>query len=248
MDWSATQSTSNNESYLSFTIYPVGGDDSYYYTGPTYLYVNGNCIDSWDRREFWTQTSSHARTTLYSSTTLKHAQDGTRSFTLKIVTQIYYKTDNATGSGTFTLKTIPRATEISTVPSFNVEDTLSCTFTPYVNTFTHALSVSLNNETIKTVNPYTSGSAVSLSDAEILTAYKAMGTARSADFTFALTTYNSGSSIGTKSKTGTGTCRGTAMVNANGTWKQALPWVNVNGVWQKALAYTRASGSWKRGK
>lgn len=248
VDWSATQSTANNESYLSFSIYPVGGSVSYYWTGPTYLYVNGSQIKSWERQEMWTQTSSHSRTTLTASTTLKHAQDGKRSFTLSIGTQIYYKYENATGSGSFTLKTIPRATEISAVPSFNVEDSFSCTFTPYVNTFTHSLQVKLNNQVIKTANPYTSGTAVTLTNTEVLHAYEAMGSARSADFTFELTTYDNGTSLGKKTKLGTGTCRGTAMVNVGGTWKQALPWINDNGTWKKALAYTRASGAWKRGK
>lgn len=34
-------------------------------------------------------------------------------------------------------------------------------------------------------------------------------------------------------------------VKANGTWKQAIPYVKVNGTWKKAVPYIRVNGTWE---
>ena len=251
VDWSLTsQSIEKNQSTITFSVYPVGGTSSYYTTGASHLSVNGTEVKTWARTDMYTAKNGNTRWTGTYSTTLTHNADGTRSFSASFYTYIFYGDGNPDGyascSGSWSLPTIERATEISTIPSFNLEDSLLCTFTPATDSFTHSLVVSINNTSIITANPYTSGTALTLTNAQILNAYNAMGDAKSADFTFALTTYNNGTSIGTKEKLGTGTCAGTARIRVSGSYKRALPWVKVNGTWKKALGFTRNS-TWKRG-
>ena len=250
--WTATQSITNNQSYVSWTLSAsksasgwVNGElELYASSGSTTLidYVAPKATgDSRPRISDGTQTTG--------SFTLGHNDSGDGNFWVRIRARVYVGTAHDwtnTASTTFYLNQIQRATDISAIPSFNLEDSLSCTFTPALNTFTHTLVVSISNETIVTVNPYTSGTAVALTNAQILHAYEAMGTAKSADFTFSLTTYNGGTSLGTKTKVGTGTCAGTSKIRVSGSYKRALPWVRVNGVWKKALGFSRHS-TWKRG-
>lgn len=251
IEWSATQSIANNSSYVSILIYPVGGTSSYYTTGISHLEVNGEEVKTWARQDMYKETQSHSRWEGRYSTTIYHNSAGEANLQIVFWTYIYYGNGNPDGlaekARNWTLNTIPRATEISAIPSFNLEDYLSCTFTPYVDTFTHSLDVSINNESIVTVNPYTSGSTVTLTNAQILHAYEAMGTAKSADFTFSLTTYNGGTSLGTKTKVGTGTCAGTSDIRVGGVYKRALPWINDNGTWKKALGFSKDGATWKRG-
>ena len=240
-----TRNTTANTSTINWTLYSTGGSSTYYTVGPTTVTINGTQVyykaqQSWSSHNFPAATGSTS-----GSLTVSHNSDGNKSITVSLTTAVY-NDGTGTTSKTWTLDKINRNSQIASVPSFNVEDTLSCNFTKYVDTYTDTLTLKYGDTEIASFSNYTTGTAVSLTDAQILTAYGALGSAKSGDFTFMLTTYNGEDSIGTSSMTGTGTCVGTARVNVNGTWKRALPWVKVNGTWKKALGFSRHS-TWKRG-
>ena len=241
-----TRNTSANTSTINWTLYSTGGSSSYYTVGPTYVYINGSQVYYKAHTSYSTHSFPAATGSTSGSTTVSHNADGTKSITVSLTTAVYYD-GTGTASSTWTLDKINRNSQIASVPSFNIEGSIVCNVTKYVQSYSDTLTIKYGDTTIASFPNYTSGTAVTLTDSQILTAYQALGSQKSGDFTFVVTTYNGSTSVGSSSKVGTGTCVGNAWVQVNGVYRRALPWVNVNGTWTKALSYTRASGSWKRG-
>ncbi len=145
------------------------------------------------------------------------------------------------------LTNIPRASVLGTVSAFNLEDAFSASVTKYSASFTDKLELFLDSSLIATRSAYTNAAAVSLTDDEILTAYRLMGTSETDTFTFKLSTYSGTTLLGTSTKSAAGTSAGTMKIRVNGAWERAVPYVRVSGVWKKALGLSYNS-SWKRGK
>lgn len=144
------------------------------------------------------------------------------------------------------LDTIPRGSIIGTIFAFNFEDTFSVPVTKYSDSFTDDLTIKLGSATIKTITGYTNGTAINLTDDELLAAYNALGENMSASTTFETVTKSSGTQIGTSSGTATGTAAGTVHVKTGGDWKRAVPHVKAGGVWKKAIMLVKDT-DWKRG-
>ena len=70
--------------------------------------------------------------------TITHKPDGTRSFSVSIKGAIYYYAVNCTGSQTFTLDTIPRASSISCTKA-NIESKPTITINRASTSFTHTI-------------------------------------------------------------------------------------------------------------
>lgn len=100
----------NNQTTIDWTLKGAGeGQAGYYTSGPITLNIAGEKV-------YYSET----RFRLYDGTvvasgtrTLTHNNDGTRQFTVDIVAAIYTFAVNCTGSGSFTLDSIERASEIS---------------------------------------------------------------------------------------------------------------------------------------
>lgn len=241
-----TRNTAANTSTINWTLYSTGGTSTYYTVGPTYVYINGSQVYYREQKSWRTQEFPAATGSTSGSTTVSHNADGTKTITVELVTAVY---NDGTGSSSksWTLDAIQRSSVIANVPSFNIEDGLSCTFTKYVDSYTQTLKLSYGSTDIATFSNYTSGTTVTLTNAQILAAYNAMGTNKSGDFTFTLTTYDGSTSRGNSTKNGTGTCAGTSDIRVSGVYKRALPWVNDNGTWKKALGFSKDEATWKRG-
>lgn len=111
LNWSIkSQSIDNNSTTISYTLFGDGDATSkYYYSGPFLLKIQGSEV-----------YKSSSRIQLYKGTkltegtlTIKHNDDGSKSFSVEVKAAIYKSSYNCNGSGTFDLKSIPRASTIS---------------------------------------------------------------------------------------------------------------------------------------
>ena len=143
---------------------------------------------------------------------------------------------NLDAEDTVTLDTIPRASEIVSVGSFNVEDTLSVEVDKKAQSFSDTLTISLGGETIKTITDYESEDSISFSDTEQLKIYNLIDD-WSDTFTFTISTYNSGTLIGTDSATATGTIKGDVTYHTGGADKKATFYIGTSNGVKRCITY-----------
>jgi hypothetical protein len=110
-NWSIkSQSIDNNNTIINYTLLGDGdAESSYYYSGPFLLKIQGNEVYKSSSRIQLKKGTVLTKGTL----TIKHNDDGTKSFSVEIKAAIYKSSYNCNGSGTFDLKSIPRASTIS---------------------------------------------------------------------------------------------------------------------------------------
>lgn len=114
LTWSATQSIANNTSTIKWTLTGAGkAQATWYKAGGFYVNIGGNVVCNW---------STDKRITLYNgtkiasgTTTLSHAADGSKSFSINIQAGIYTYARNCSGTGNFSLNTIARASQPSCI-------------------------------------------------------------------------------------------------------------------------------------
>ena len=159
-----TINIASNTSTISWKLETIGGDDNYYYTGPTTLTIDGK------QAYYLARTGEHkfpcAKGSTSGEVTIAHNNDGSKAISVSFSTAIYTKTVS-TYSDTWELDAIPRGATITSAPtSFNDEE----------------------NPTISYSNP--AGAAIeaciSLDGTTALIGYKSLA-ASSTSYTFALT-------------------------------------------------------------
>jgi len=116
---------------------------------------------------------------------------------VQIQAGIYYYAVNCTGSGSFSLPTINRISDITAVGGSNTSDELSVTYTEYVAAYTNNLIVKLGSTTLQTINDYQSGASFTLLDSALNTIYSTVTTAKTVTLSFSLQTYSGSLFIGT---------------------------------------------------
>ena len=108
LSWTATQSIANNTSTISWTLSTAGGYSSWITERTVYVDIDGERVFS------KTNAVDRYRGTIATGTkTISHNSDGTRSFSVSLAAAIYYSSIGCTGSQTFTLDTIARASTLS---------------------------------------------------------------------------------------------------------------------------------------
>ncbi len=248
--WTATQSTTNNESYVSWTLSCTKSA-----TG----WVNGELeLDAYGARRYTAPVASgdsrpriSAGTQATGSFTVKHDDSsGTGSFGIAIRGRIYVGTAsdwNVRGSTTFYLDTIPRASTLGKINNFNLEDAVTVNVDKKNSSFTDTLELLIDNVAVKTISNYTSRT-VSLTNEELARAYNLISSSATSKIVrFKVTTKNGSTTIGSNTSGDiTATVAGTARIKANNTWKRSVPWVKVDGVWRRAVSNVNDSGTWKR--
>ena len=146
--WTATQNVGANTSTISYKVEAAGGSAGWYMCGPCKVVVAGKTV--YNNTGRWKQYKG----TLHSGTiTVRHNNNGTASFSASISSAIYYYADGTgNGSKTWSLNTIPRASQPSvntwpdTVSSVNIGDSI----TIHMNTkasFTHKVTATFGNKT-----------------------------------------------------------------------------------------------------
>lgn len=117
----------------------------------------------------------------------------------------------ATGGGTrdstynFSLAIDPAASVLGSISNFTIGNAINIPITKYSSGFTDSLTISVAGTTIKTINNITNGYDVSFSSTELTNIYKKIPSSTTATFTFKLTTKSGSTTVGTSTKTATGT-------------------------------------------
>src|SRR5574344_607266 len=107
-------------------------------------------------------------------------------------------------SPTYNLYVDPAGSDLGSISNFNVGDSIYIPITKYSSDFSDTLVIQYGGTTVKTISNISNGTYVSFTSSELNTIYSMMSTVNSGTFSFALTTYSGGSSVGTSSRTATG--------------------------------------------
>lgn len=191
LSWTATQSIANNTSTISWTLSTAGGYSSWITERTVYVDIDGERVFS------KTNAVDRYRGTIATGTkTISHNSDGTRSFSVSLAAAIYYSSIQCTGSQTFTLDTIARASTLSVS-----DGTLGTKTTPTADrkssSFTHTLTWECGSYsgTIATKSPATSWDFTPELKLASVAPY-----GQKVYCTYTLSTYNGSTLVGTDSK------------------------------------------------
>lgn len=191
LEWTATQSISDNTSTISWTLSAKGGSSSWYTDRTIYVNIDGDQVYS------KTAAVDRYKGTIASGTkTLTHNSDGSRSFSVSLGAAIYYSSVNCTGSQTFTLNTIARASGLS-VSDGTLGSAQTITASRNSSAFTHTLTWKCGSYS-GTIATKSSATSWSFTPELKLAEGAPNGTKVYCGFT--LTTYNGTTSIGSVEK------------------------------------------------
>ncbi len=204
LNWTATQSIANNTSTISWNIKVSTGSGGYVVVSEIRAKIAGEEVYY---RNHDNHTNGYNGTQIASGTkTITHNTDGTKSVSMSIEAGIYQWAINKSGSNTFTLDTIPRASSITSASNKTLGNACSIKWTPNASTFKYKVKFSLgswNYTTPSFISP-ASTSEYTYDDYTLpLDVAKQLPNATTGTMTAYLYTYNSsGTQIGsTASKT-----------------------------------------------
>lgn len=188
LSWTATQSVANNTSTISWTLSAKGGNSSWYAERTVNVVIAGSTVYSKTSR-----VERYTGTVASGTKTITHNTDGTKSFSVSLEAAVYYSSVNCTGSKTFTLTTIARASSITSADNKTLGNACSIKWTPNSSSFSYKLKFVLGDWSYttgaispKSTSAYTyTGYTIPVSVANYIT------TATSATMTVYLYTYSS---------------------------------------------------------
>lgn len=140
----ASQSVTNNTTTISWNISAVGGSSSWYRSNPTSVYINGN-------RVYYngTRVQQYKGVIASGSYTIAHNSEGNAAFSASVQSAIYSTSVNCTGSGSWNLPQIARASQPSCItwPNTtedigNIGDTITIHMNRHSDKFTHTVRYS----------------------------------------------------------------------------------------------------------
>ena len=140
VSWTATQSATDNSSTISWEIEAIGGSHGYYVERTLSVSIYGDTV--------YSKTSAvnrYAGTIKTGKKTIKHDSNGERDFKISIEVASYTYAVNCTGSKTFTLTTIPRASTITSASDLTLGNKCSIKWTPKSTSFRYKLKFTLGN-------------------------------------------------------------------------------------------------------
>lgn len=201
--WSlSSQNTDGNYSVIKWSLYGAGGKNEYWYTNVKEKYVT---VNGATQSNDTLQATYNGTTPFSGTTTIYHNTDGTKSFSASAGGAFYYYGSyNSTGSGTWTLPTIPRASSITSAGNVTLGNACNIKWTPASSSFKYKLKFSLGTWSATTgfISPATT-SAYTYTGYTIPadeTLYKLIPNSPTGTMSVALTTYNSsGAQIGSTS-------------------------------------------------
>lgn len=189
--WTATQSTANNTTTISWTIKAGGTYSGYVQVSELKLTIDGTVVYS---RNSSNHTNCFSGTTLKTgTTTVTHDSNGSKSVMIKIEAGIYNWTINKSGSSTFTLDTIARASSITSVGNVTLGNACSVKWTPASTSFYYKLKFSIGSwsATTSAIKPNTTSAYTYSSYTIPLAAANQISRATSGTMTVYLYTYSS---------------------------------------------------------
>ena len=193
-EWNiSNQNIQNNTTTISWTLSGAGtASVGYYKAGNFKVVIDGKTV-----------YSSTTRINLYNGTTVKsgtytftHGTDGTKTFKVSAEGGIYTTAVNCTGSATFSLPAIPRASTILSVSGNKITDKYSVKYSKAISTYNDTLQINVSGRSVsQKIANYSSGASFSLSDAVKKDIYS-VGS-QNVYLEFQLVTYNGSTKIGT---------------------------------------------------
>lgn len=214
----ASQDVANNRTVINWSLRGAGGStSSWIMSGNFKVLINGQQVYfSSNRIQLYNGT-----TVATGSFTINHNNDGTASFGAYAEAGIYYVAVNCSGSGSWSLPTIPRASQpsINTYPNnspdFNIGDKITIHMNRAASIFTHTVKINYGSTSYTIATGVTNSCTFDTSTiANAL--YALIPNANTYSNTISVTTYNGSTNIGTK------TCPYNAkVVNANPTFNAA---------------------------
>ena len=193
-EWNVSnQNIQNNTTTISWTLSGAGtANVGYYKAGNFKVVIDGKTV-----------FNSPERINLYNGTVVKngtyvfnHNKDGTKTFKASVEGGIYTTAVNCTGSATFSLPAIPRASTILSVSGNKITDKYSVKYSKAVSTYNDTLQINVAGRSVsQKITNYSSGSTFSLSDAVKKDIYS-VGY-QNVYLEFQLVTYNGSTKIGT---------------------------------------------------
>lgn len=194
--WTARDYDINNiQTTIDWTLKGAGtGQVGYYYTGNIYLRIDGNTAYHHTGSRFALWNGTHVAS---GSFTFTHEGDGSRNFDVYLEAGIYTYAVNCSGSGTFTLDTIPRKSTLSADNgTLGVAQTLKVT--KKASRFTHTIRYAIGND-YWTIALKASETTIPWTPPIERASYNTTGTSIKAVLT--IITYNGSDEIGTDSVT-----------------------------------------------
>lgn len=201
-----SQNIANNTSTVYYKLY-IQGEDGYgfwneYGTGKTDVYINGSRVHYQTGRNF--NIRGGGKQDLASgTTTVKHNEDGSKSFSFSA--SLWSSSATGSISGNFTLSKIPRKSDFSLLNSsgsaitrIDAGDSVNISISKKVSRFTHTVKVSYAG-TSETIATKTSSSSVTWSNSSNVVS-KYMQGLTSLTLTFSVDTYDGNTLIGSNSK------------------------------------------------
>ena len=254
LNWTATQSIANNTSTISWNIKVSTDSGGYVVVSEIRAKIAGEEVYY---RSHDNHTNGYNGTQIASGTkTITHNTDGTKSVSMSIEAGIYQWAINKSGSNTFTLDTIPRASSITSASNKTLGNACSIKWTPNASTFKYKVKFSLGSWSYTTpsfISP-ASTSEYTYDDYTLpLDVAKQLPNATTGTMTAYLYTYNSsGTQIGsTASKTFTVTVPSSIKPSISSVSAELVNSNSVINGWGVAVAgYTKvkvsasASGSY----
>lgn len=198
VEWSATQSISENTSTITVKTYLSSGSSwSIYANGQSLTtYIDGSSAGSTVNL-----SSSGGKKILLNTRTKKvtHNADGTKSTKIRVKLSTSGVTISGkslgtadTGDKSITLNTIPRKSSLTSAKSFTATNSYPCTVSRSSSSFIHKLKIKNGSTVLKTVTDISTSKTITFSQAENLEFLKLLKESSSINLTFELETWTSG--------------------------------------------------------
>lgn len=204
--WENSTNVANNTSNVGYraTLISTGGTAQYTGAGEIHIYINGSQVMA-KPVNINVMTNGGSQILGENTVSIGHNSDGTKnlgvSATYKQVGTAYYLPRGGTVSGSFSLTSIPRATDVSVDISkgTTLGNTITIKGTPHVSSFSHKIAYSLNGTNAVDIKTIASGAA-SISEAWTIPTSLASNITESdsATLNLILYTYNGSTLIGSK--------------------------------------------------
>lgn len=125
LHWSrSSYDLGNNTTTIYYEVRGCGTTTSYHMAAPITVVIDGETVYS-----VTTRFQLYKDTVLKSGyKTITHNNDGTRSFSASVSAAIYSAAVNCTGSGSWTLDSLPRQATLTAAPNFNDEQNPTITY------------------------------------------------------------------------------------------------------------------------